>query len=132
MVNSHNQDGAGYAKAEASTVNYQPSENGEGFADNKQYEYCPTPLEGNTQQIPFEKTQNFKQAGELYRSFSEADQTHLINAFSGDLKTVKNPKIRMVIASFLYKADPEYGQRVAEKVDVQLSAIKQMVESYKE
>lgn len=132
MVNSHNQDGAGYAKTETSTVNYQPSENGEGFTDNKQYEYCPTPLEGNTQQIPFEKTQNFKQAGELYRSFSEADQTHLINAFSGDLKTVKNPKTRLVIASYLYKADPEYGQRVAERVDVQLSAVKRLAESYKE
>ncbi len=131
-VNSHNQDGAGYSAAEASTVNYQPSRSGEGFVDDKQYEYCPAPLEGNTQQIPFEKTQNFKQAGELYRSFSKADQTHLVNAFAGDLKTVKNSEIRAIITSFLYKADSEYGKRVAEQVNVNLDDVKHRAESYKE
>jgi catalase len=82
-VNSHNQEGAGYSMAETSTVNYQPSRSGQGFVDDKQYEYCQTPLAGTTQQIPFQKTQNFSQAGELYQSFSKADQTHLINALAG-------------------------------------------------
>lgn len=131
-VNSHNQDGAGVATPETSTVNYQPSRSGEGFVDDKQYVYCPTPLEGSTQQIPFEKTQNFKQAGELYRSFSTADQTLLVNAFAGDLKTVTNAEIRTIIASFLYKADGEYGERVAALTNVDLGAVKRLAKSYKE
>ncbi|WP_432742471.1 catalase [Methylobacter sp. G7] len=131
-VNSHNQDGAGYSTPETSTVNYQPSRSGEGFVDDKQYEYCQSPLEGSTQQIPFEKTQNFTQAGELYRSFSEADQTLLVNAFAGDLKTVANREIRTIITSFLYKADSEYGKRVADQVDVNFDDVKQRAESYKE
>ena len=131
-VKSHNQDGAGYSTANTNSVNYQPSESVQGYQDDKQYEYCPTPLTGTTQQIPFEKTQNFKQAGDLYRSFSKADQTQLVKAFAADLKTVKNSKVRTVIASFVYKADPDYGQRVAEQADVNLKAVKQLADNYKD
>lgn len=131
-VNSHNQEGAGYSIAETSTVNYQPSRNGQGFVDDKQYEYCQTPLVGTTQQIPFQKTQNFKQAGELYRSFSQADRTHLVNALSGDLKTVENEEIRTIFTSFLYKADKEYGESVALRVNVNMKDVKRLAASYSE
>ena len=131
-VNSHNQEGAGHSMAKSSTVNYQPSRSGQGFVDDKQYEYCQTPLAGTTQQIPFQKTQNFKQAGELYRSFSKADQTHLINALAGDLKTVENKEIRTIFTSFLYKADKEYGGRIAKIVNVEMNEVKHLADSYSE
>jgi catalase len=130
VVNTHHQEGAGYAMAKTSTVNYQPSRSGEGFVDDKQYEYCQSPLAGTTQQIPFEKTQNFKQAGDLYRSFSEGDQTHLVNALAGDLKTVENKEIRTIFTSFLYKADSEYGKRVANMVNVNLMEVKRRAANY--
>jgi len=129
-VNTHNQEGAGYVMAKTSTVNYQPSRSSEGFVDDQQYEFCPSPLAGTTQQIPFEKTQNFKQAGDLYRSFSEADQTHLVNALVGDLKTVENKEVRTIFTSFLYKADSEYGKRVANMVNVNLMEVKRLATSY--
>lgn len=129
-VNTHNQEGEGYSKAEVSTVNYQPSRSGKGFVDDKQYEYCQVPVSGTTQQIPFQKTQNFKQAGELYRSFSKADQTHLVNALAGDLKTVKNEEIRTIFTSFLYKADKEYGERVASMANVDMKEVKRLATSY--
>jgi catalase len=131
-VNMHNQEGAGYAMAKTSTVNYQPSRSSEGFVDDQQYEFCPSPLAGSTQQIPFEKTQDFKQAGDLYRSFSKADQTHLVNALAGDLKTVENKEVRTIFTSFLYKADIEYGERVANMVNVNLMEIKRLAASYQQ
>jgi catalase len=131
-VNSHNQEGAGYSMAESSTVNYQPSRNKQGFVDDKQHLYCQTPLSGTSQQIPFQKTQNFKQAGELYRSFSKTDRTHLVNALAGDLKTVENQGIRTVFTSFLYKADMEYGNRVANMVNVNMKEVKRLANSYSE
>ena len=132
QVYSHNQEGAGYSMAKTSTVNYQPSRRIEGFTDDKQFEYCATPLTGNTQQIPFQKTQNFKQAGELYRSFSEPDQTHLINALAGDLITVQSEEIRTIFTSFLYKSDAEYGERIAKRVNVDLDEVKRLAMSYQD
>lgn len=131
-VNSHNQEGAGYSEAKNSTVNYQPSRSGEGFVDDKQFEYCPSPVVGNTQQIPFQKTQDFKQAGELYRSFSEGDRTHLVNALAGDLKTVESEEIRTIFTSFLYKSDVEYGERIAKMVNVNLQKVKQLAMRYQD
>jgi catalase len=130
QVNSHNQEGAGYSVAKTSTVNYQPSRSAAGFTDDKQYAYCSTPVSGNTQQIPFQKTQNFKQAGELYRSFSEEDQAHLINALAGDLRTVNDVQVRTIFTSFLYKSDTEYGERVAKKVQVDLDEVKRLAMGY--
>lgn len=129
-VYSHNQEGAGYSMPKTSTVNYQPSRSGEGFVDDKQYEYCPSPVAGSSQQIPIQKTQNFKQAGDLYRSFSEVDQTHLVNALAGDLKTVENEEIRTIFTSFLYKADTEYGERVAKIANVNLEEVKRLAAGY--
>jgi len=132
QVNSHNQEGAGISMPKTSTVNYQPSRTGQGFTDDKQFENCPTPVAGNTQQIPFQKTQNFKQAGELYRSFSEDDQTHLVNALAGDLKTVKNDEVRTIFTSFLYKSDTEYGERIAKRVNVNLDQVKRLAMGYQD
>jgi len=132
QVNSHNQDGAGSSMKRSGSVNYQPSRTGAGFVEDKQFEYCSTSLVGNTQQIPFQKTQNFKQAGELYRSFSEDDQTHLVNALAGDLKTVQSQEVRTIFTSFLYKSDAEYGARIAKMVNVDLDEVKQMAASYQD
>lgn len=129
-VYSHNQEGAGYSMPKTGTVNYQPSRSGEGFVDDQQYEYCPTLVAGTTQQIPVQKTQNFKQAGDLYRSFSETDKTHLVNALTSDLKTVENEEIRTIFTSFLYKADTEYGERVAKMANVNLEEIKRLAAGY--
>lgn len=131
-VNTHNQEGAGYSMTKTNTVNYQPSRSGAGFVDNKQYEYCASSVTGVTQQIPFQKTQDFKQAGELYRSFSVADQTHLVNALTNDLKSTENKEIRTIFTSFLYKADREYGERVAKMVNVNLQDVKRLAAAYQD
>lgn len=131
-VHSHNQDGAGDSMAETSTVNYQPSRSGEGFVDDQQYAYCPSPLTGMAQQIPLQKAQDFKQAGALYRSFTEEDRTHLVNALANDLKTTENEEIRTIITSFLYKADKEYGERVAKMVNVNLDDVQRLAATYQD
>ena len=68
----------------------------------------------------------------MYRSFSEADQTHLVNALAGDLKTVKNEQIRTIFTSFLYKADAEYGERVAGMGNVNLQDVQRLAASYQD
>ncbi len=111
-------------------MNYQPSRTGEGFKDDPEYKYGQYELNGTTQQIPIEKTQNFKQAGELYRSFSAENQVHLIEAIGYDLKKVKSYEIRSIVVSYLYKADKDYGRRVARIADVKLNDAKRLADSY--
>jgi catalase len=129
-VHSHNQEGAGYSLPKTSTVNYQPSRTGEGFVADKQYRYCTTPMLGESQQVPIQKTQNFKQAGDLYRSFSAADRNHLVNALAGDLKTVENTEIRTIMSSFFYKADQEFGEQLVKRVNVDIQDVKRLAASY--
>lgn len=126
-VKSHNQNGAGYSAPRSGSVNYQPSRNAGGLQDNPVYEYNRYALNGTTQQQPIDKQQNFAQAGELYRSFSEQDQTFLIEALAGDLGKVKNDDIRNIMVSHFYQADHEYGERLAEKVDVDMDDVEALI-----
>ncbi len=73
---------------------------------------------------PFHKQQNFKQAGEFYRSFDEQGRRNLIANFSHDLGIVKSQVVRETIAAFLYNADPEYGMGVAENTDTNIRRVK--------
>ena len=132
QVNSHSQNGAGYSAPRKGSINYQPSRTGQGYVDDASYKVCPTPLNGSTQQMAFEKTQNFKQAGEFYRSLSRSDRKHLIEAITGDLGKVKNYEIRSIISAFLYKADKGYGQAIAKAVDVSMSDVKRIAAQYQD
>lgn len=127
-VKSHNQDGAGYAAPRSGSVNYQPSRTGEGYVEDKQFDYCQYELSGSTQQQPIDKQQNFKQAGDFYRALSAEDKGFLWEAISGDLGKVKSAEIREIIASHLYKADAEYGTKVAEMSKTDLANVKKRAE----
>jgi len=74
------------------------------------------PLTGTTQQVAIQKTQNFRQAGEFYRSLSSQEQKNLISNLSGDLKDVTNAEIQYTMLSHFYKADADYGMRLAKAV----------------
>ena len=109
-VNNGNQDGAMNAGHSSSGVNYQPSRLSprEEQADAR---YSRLPLAGTTQQAKIQREQNFKQAGDLYRSYSKKERADLIENFGGSLAS-SDDESKHIILSFLYKADPEYGTGV--------------------
>lgn len=129
------QDGAGHSADKDSSVNYYPSnyasDKGTAETDAK-YKACQYELKGKTQQIPFDKTQNFKQAGERYRAYDKDSQRELVEAIGEDLATVKSEKIRTTITSYLYKADKEYGERVANIAKVNMNEVIELAASYEE
>ncbi|MCY1460325.1 Catalase [compost metagenome] len=75
--------------------------------------YSSLALSGSTQQARIQREQNFKQAGDLYRSFSSRDRQDLIDNFGGALIGVDDVSKHHIL-SFLYKADPEYGTGVTQ------------------
>ena len=116
---NYNQNGALSARGQNSDVNYQPSSaDGVTLADKPELKYSKLPLHGTTMQDAIDKQDNFAQAGELYRSFSETDREHLISNMAGDLGQVKNRAIQLKMISFFYRADPEYGIRLAKALNV--------------
>ena len=123
-VKSTNQGGALSQRGQKGDVNYQPSEADEvTYRDDNQYRYSQTRLAGTTVQQPIAKFNNFKQAGELYRSFTAAERDRLVANLAGDLSAVKNPKIVRVMVGNFYKADAEYGTKLAKALGIDLQDV---------
>jgi catalase len=121
-VNNGNQDGAMNFGATQSGVNYQPSRL-QPREEPQSARYSQLALSGSTQQAKIQREQNFKQAGDLYRSFSQQERQDLIDSFGGSLATTDDES-KHIILSFLYKADPEYGTGVTKVAKGDLGRVK--------
>ncbi|MGL4464081.1 MAG: catalase, partial [Planctomycetia bacterium] len=127
-----NQDGSLNFDQTESDVNYQPSAAQYQPVEDPSAEYSKAPLTGTVRQTRTEKTLNFKQAGELYRSFDEKMRTNLIANLAGDLGKVVDPVVKTRLVSFFWQADEEYGKRLAEAVGVKPENVAAMIEANKD
>jgi catalase len=121
-VNNVNQDGELNAGKRTGEVNYEPSTLAEIPQDPK-YKYVQTPLSGTTQQAAIHKTLNFREAGEYYRALSKQDKSDLVTALSADLNHVTNDKNKYAMLSYFYKADADYGKRLASATHADVSRV---------
>lgn len=136
-INTFNQDGTGAVKsADKLHINYQPNgfngdldRNRGNMADDPQYRYSQHKLSGETQQKMIEKTQNFSQAGETYRSYSDYDKEHLIKNFAGDMNQIRNKKIVQHMVTYAYLADQDYGQRLAKATNTDFELVKKLAKT---
>jgi catalase len=113
-ITSNNQDGAMSYNPRSGDTNYEPS----SYAPLSTTNAAPAPLPLDALNEAFKKEENFYQAGEFYRSLDTDQKTRLVNNFAGDLKQVKNEKIKAKIVEHLRNADKDYGDRVAALVGV--------------
>jgi catalase len=123
-VNNGNQDGSMNYGATASGVNYEPSRLAPRPQDPNA-RYSQLPLSGSTQQARIAREQNFKQAGDLFRSYSKKEQQDLIQSFGESLVGTDDAS-KHIMLSFLYKADPAYGSGVARVAKGDLARVKQL------
>lgn len=94
-------------------VNYEPSIIG-GLKEAKQDGKDHTPhVEGNVKREAIDRTNNFGQAGETYRRFTDFERDELITNLVNALSTCRKEIQDQMIENFT-KADPDYGKRVAE------------------
>ncbi|HEK0906765.1 catalase [Pseudomonas putida] len=121
-VSNNSQDGAMNSSGRKGEVNYEPS----GIAEipqDPQYKYASTPVSGVTQQLAIKKQANFLQAGEYYRALSSKEKGLLIEALSGDLNHVTNESNKYAMLSYFYKADPDYGTRLAKATHADIKRV---------
>ena len=123
-VDNGNQDGAMNAGHTTSGVNYEPSRL-QPRPQQDAARYSSLPLSGSTQQAAITRQQNFKQAGELYRSYSRKERDDLIQSF-GQALAGTDEESKNIMLSFLYKADPEYGTGVTRVAKGDLQRVKQL------
>ena len=128
-VSNINQDGALNAGATTSDINFQPSRTSGHFAETPSTEYSKAPLGKAVLQQRISKTDNFTQAGELYRSYSDVEKDGLIKNFSGDLSKVKDKNIQLRILSFAYQADVDYGTRLAKSVGQSIADVQAIIKA---
>lgn len=124
-VNNINQDGqlnSGHTLDKG--VNYQPSRiyPREELSSAR---YAPFLLDGYTQQSSIKREQNFKQTGELYRSFNKKEQNDLINTLGMALAETDSES-KHIMLSYFYKADKEYGTRLASVAKGDLVKVQQL------
>ncbi|MBX8550065.1 catalase KatB [Pseudomonas cichorii] len=129
-VNNGNQDGAMNTGHTTSGVNYEPSRLSPRPSD-AQARYSQSPVSGTTQQAKITREQNFKQAGDLYRSYSAKEQTDLVQSFGESLADT-DTESKNIMLSFLYKADPTYGTRVTEVAKGDLAKVKALAANLKD
>ncbi|HAV03381.1 MAG TPA: catalase, partial [Pseudomonas sp.] len=129
-VNNGNQDGQLNAGHTTSSVNYQPSRR-ENREETPRAVLSKLELSGTTQQAPIQRQQNFKQAGDLYRSFSKKEQTDLINTLGGELAKADD-EARHILLSFFYKADANYGEGLTKVAKADLKRVKALAAELKD
>ncbi|HEP6433245.1 TPA: catalase, partial [Burkholderia cenocepacia] len=124
-VVNNNQDGKMNAGDRKGEVNYEPSTLNE-LAQDPQYKSVRMALDGTTQQEAIRKKLPFRQAGEYYRSLSQQDKDDLVTALSGDLGQVKNAQNQYAMLSYFYKADADYGTRLAQAVHANVQQVQSL------
>lgn len=117
-VNTNNQDGALSRRGTKSDINYQPSRI-ENKTETPSAKYTPARYgDVSTTQMKITQTNDFKQAGEFFRSLDAAGQTSLINNLAGDLKLVTNTETVKIMVGRFYMADSNFGMRLAKELNL--------------
>jgi catalase len=122
-VNNYSQDGHMDTRETHGDYNYQPNRAQTTIAENPAYDYSPVDGGGPSQQKPLRIKDEYRQAGELYRSVSKQDREDLITNLVHDLSQIANPDIVIAAVSNFYKADKEYGTRLAERLHINVEQV---------
>lgn len=81
-----------------------------GSTENKQSGFA---VSGIAEAVAYDHSDHYTQAGDLYRLMSEEERERLIATVVGAMKPVESDEIKLRQIGHFYKADPEYGSRVA-------------------
>ncbi|AEG59670.1 catalase [Desulforamulus ruminis] len=106
--------------------NYYPNSFG-GPAPDPQFAPPPVDVAGMVSRHPYVLSDiDFVQAGELYRRvMSDQDRANLVSNICDSLGQAQQ-RIQLRQTALFYKADPDYGQKVAEGLGLDLAAVKDL------
>lgn len=119
-VRNHQRDGLMNVNQDPSPINYEPNSFDETPKEAPQYKDSVVPVQGEIGRKQIEKTDDFTQAGELYRKFTAEEKNNLISNIVNDLKQT-NDQIQLRAICNFFRADVDYGMRIAQGLGVDIS-----------
>ncbi|WNC15570.1 catalase KatA [Brevibacillus brevis] len=113
-VNNYQRDGAmRFDNNGGGSVYYEPNSFG-GPKETPQNKTTPYEVVGYADSVAYDHDDHYTQAGDLYRLMDEGERSRLVQNIAASMKGVQKEEIKLRQIQHFYKADPEYGQRVAE------------------
>ncbi|NRR24931.1 catalase KatA [Bacillus velezensis] len=95
------------------SVYYEPNSFG-GPKESPEDKQATYPVSGFADSVSYNHHDHYTQAGDLYRLMSEEERARLVANIVSAMKPVEKEEIKLRQIGHFYKADPEYGRRVAE------------------
>ncbi|OZB91262.1 catalase KatA [Paenibacillus sp. XY044] len=103
------------------SVYYEPNSYN-GPKEDPHARITPFEVYGSAAQTSYDHDDHYAQAGDLYRLMSEEEKARLIQTIVEAMKPVELEEIKQRQISHFYKADPDYGTRVAEGLGLTVQA----------
>lgn len=119
-VNNYQRDGQmRFDDNGGDSVYYEPNSlNGPTESpEDKQASYS---VSGVAESVAYDHNDHYTQAGDLYRLMSENERNRLVKNIVGAMAPVESDEIKLRQITHFYKADPEYGTKVAEALGLKI------------
>jgi catalase len=126
QVYNNQRDGAMPFKQQTSPINYEPNSYEEEPEEVEGYTEVTQPMTGERGRQKIGKTDDFGQAGRVYRSYTPEVKAQLVKNLTGELSAVSERIALRAICNF-YRADEKLGEKLAEGVAVDLTPYLQHV-----
>jgi catalase len=120
-VQNNTRDGFMATKAPPGNTNYEPSSMPDALTEAPPNPPSTPAIAGNVVRLKISNTNDFQQAGELFRSFTPDHQQRLIDNIVRDMETVR-PEIRARAVCNFARADAQLGMALAQKLGVEVPA----------
>lgn len=94
------------------SVYYEPNSFG-GPKEAPEHKQTPFQVSGLAEQVAYDHNDHYTQAGDLFRLMDEAEKTRTVENIVGAMKPVQGDEIKFRAIQNFYKADAEFGGRIA-------------------
>ncbi|MEK5520639.1 catalase KatA [Heyndrickxia sp. FSL W8-0423] len=119
-VNNYQRDGQmRFGNNGGGSVYYEPN-SFDGPAESPEDKQAAYAVSGYADAVAYDQFDHYNQAGDLYRLLSEEERTRLVANIVEAMKPVEVEEIKLRQIQHFYKADPEYGNRIAEGLGLPL------------
>ncbi|UUV98227.1 catalase [Vagococcus luciliae] len=117
-VHNHQQDGSMAYKNVNGSINYEPN-SFDGTVEDEQAKSTNYKVTGEVGNYSY-NDDFYTQPGLLYNIFSEEEKERLTDNIVASLSLVENEEIKKRQVEQFYKADKDYGERVAKKLNLKI------------
>jgi catalase len=112
-VNNNQRDGQMRSDSNGgASVYYEPNSVG-GATESAENKPAPFEVSGLADSVGYDHHDHYTQPGDLYRLLSEEERARLVANIVGAITPVENVEIKLRQIGHWYKADPEFGTRIA-------------------